>query len=275
MFCRILAILTLVLGLSACGHVDISQVERGSFKGEVNLVWVGGNADSYLGDGEFLYVPVAGRALTFQRAGTRADGTPYPPITPEAFYTDGGSIPRAVQGFTGFNAWAYSPAYVVHDWIFVARKCLNDEAALVEAGQGDVITPEMRLITGMRFRESAQIMAATILSLLSADTAAQAQSAGVIASFTAGPRTHALWQKKGACTDSLPRAEELAALRPYTQPAPPAPAVLAPGTRLDRIAPRAAPRAAPAIAPAPPREIALPDDRRAVLLGSVPVGRLP
>lgn len=44
-------------------------------------------------------------------------------ITPGVMETDGGSVPRVLRGLSRFSSWSYAPAFIVHDWIFVAKKC--------------------------------------------------------------------------------------------------------------------------------------------------------
>ena len=44
-------------------------------------------------------------------------------IRPGPMYTDGGSIPRFLWGIEGYSPWGYAPAYIVHDWLFVAQHC--------------------------------------------------------------------------------------------------------------------------------------------------------
>lgn len=199
----------MALVLASCGTVDPAEVARGTFEGNVHLVWIRGGESDPLGDGIFAYLPRGDDRLVFRRgAGDwRSEGSEV--IIPEAFYTDGGSVPRAFQSLNGFNAWAYGPAYVIHDWIFVARKCLNDEKITPEFG---LVTPEMRKIENMKFRESAYVMAETITSLVGAQSPSNIENANLIASVTAGPRTQSLWHQKGACEKSLVSPEVLAEL---------------------------------------------------------------
>lgn len=195
------------LALVSCGRVDPAQVSRGTFSGNVHLVWIRGGENDPLGDGVFAYLPTDYDRLVFERGDSpwRSEGSEV--IIPEAFYTDGGSVPRAFQGLNGFNAWAYGPAYVIHDWIFVARKCLNDEDITPE-----LVTDEMRKVSNMKFVESAYVMAETITSLAGAGRPDNADNANLIASVTAGPRTKSLWHQKGACEKSLVSPEVLAEL---------------------------------------------------------------
>ncbi|THH36688.1 DUF1353 domain-containing protein [Aliishimia ponticola] len=188
----------LLLVLSACTHVGYDRVPRGTFSGTLLVVWTGPNADSFLGDGDFIYVPLIGDELTFTRGERAMASGGSRIIQPEPFYTDGGSIPRSVQSLRGFNAWGYGPAYIIHDWLFVARKCLNDEAAGLPEAE---VTPEMRKIRDMSFAESARVMAETIKTLVR-DHSVQGGdtlSGPVISGVTAGPVSHRLWNETGAC----------------------------------------------------------------------------
>lgn len=44
-------------------------------------------------------------------------------IEPRLMDTDGGTIPLALHGIGKFSPWGYAPAYIIHDWLFVAHKC--------------------------------------------------------------------------------------------------------------------------------------------------------
>lgn len=44
-------------------------------------------------------------------------------IEPRIMDTDGGTIPLALHGLSKFAPWGYAPAYIIHDWLFVAHKC--------------------------------------------------------------------------------------------------------------------------------------------------------
>ncbi|MFZ5964080.1 hypothetical protein ACOXXX_14105 [Thalassococcus sp. BH17M4-6] len=191
----------LALLLTGCASVGYNTVKTGTFTGSAVVVWVGAGDESVLGDGEFLYVPVNDQRLRFTRpVDADAPGGPLT-IEPEAFYTDGGSVPRAVQALRGLNAWAYGPAYVIHDWVFVARKCLNDadeNGQFIVDGK-NVITDEMRKIAGMRFRDSAVLMAETIRTLAQ-DYDIDADASGALVSgVTAGPISRGLWNAREEC----------------------------------------------------------------------------
>ncbi|MEM5476990.1 DUF1353 domain-containing protein [Pacificibacter sp. AS14] len=264
---RCLLSLCAALVLASCGKVDPAQVSRGTFEGNVHLVWIRGGEDDPLGDGVFAYLPTGNDKLVFNRgAGKwRSEGSEV--IVPEAFYTDGGSVPRAFQSLNGFNAWAYGPAYVIHDWIFVARKCLNDKDITPH-----LITDEMRKVGNMEFEESAYVMAETITSLAGAGLGPNNDNANLIASVTAGPRTRVLWKQKGACEKSLVSQAKLDELMQAAQTNE---------ALRDEIAPQALANKRTGAGPAPaasveyvepPTEFTLSDGSTAVFLGAIPMG---
>jgi hypothetical protein len=189
-------VLPIIFLASSCSFVDYSGIDKGVFRGSAIVVWAGPGSSSS-GDGRFLYVPVAGRELKFTRPESSNASGDSGTIQPEAFYTDGGSIPRSLQALSGFNAWGYGPAYVIHDWLFIARKCLNDE-------NNDNITDEMRKIEEITFRESAIVLGETIRTLVDQyDIGTGDEFSGpIITSVTAGPISHKLWSEKGKCENN-------------------------------------------------------------------------
>ena len=44
-------------------------------------------------------------------------------IRPKKMFTNGGSIPRVLRIFENFSPWKYTPAYIIHDWIFAMNQC--------------------------------------------------------------------------------------------------------------------------------------------------------
>lgn len=155
---RVLALLALV-GLTACGAEIYDTARPGEFKGSLLVMWVG-PGDPGSGDGNFVYVPdpTSGQALTFERGvATSGSSVNIRTISPDWMYTDGGSIPRGFQPFRGLNPWGYAPAYMVHDWLFAARKCLRDDSVTP--------TPAERKVAGVTFRETYEIMAEAIKTL--------------------------------------------------------------------------------------------------------------
>lgn len=77
--------------------------------------------------GEFIGVPEVatsgGRNYLYKQsepkfAFRRFDGEL---IYPKAMVTDGGSIPRVAWVIPGLDPWTYMPAYLIHDWDFMAH----------------------------------------------------------------------------------------------------------------------------------------------------------
>ncbi|MFK7938640.1 MAG: hypothetical protein AB8B82_04625 [Roseovarius sp.] len=186
MFHRFYAIFACAL-LTACGQIDYDAAPEGKFTGALLVMWVGEGTQS--GDGRFVFVPSPKQPLTFTRNNAKATITK---IQPEMMYTDGGSIPRAATLFQGFSPWGYAPAYMVHDWIFVARHCLTDGSP----------TDAERSVAQMSFVESAQIIAEAIKTLIASDRVQPNDVAPrVISGTVAGPVSYNRWVVKGACAE--------------------------------------------------------------------------
>jgi hypothetical protein len=182
----ILRLVILPLLLSACGVVNYQDLPEGRFDGKLLVMWVG-EGSSTSGAGRFVYVPVPGDELRLIRGG---NGGTLRDIQPEMMYTDGGSIPRPAQLFNGFSPWGYAPAYMVHDWLFVARHCLTDNHP----------TPEERRVAAMTFQESAEVIGEAIKSLIeSGKVKANDVAPRVIAGAVAGPVSYESWVARGAC----------------------------------------------------------------------------
>lgn len=174
-----------LLALSSCGYVNYKDLKAGSFTGSVHVYWVGEN-NTGLGNGDFVYVPVRGQELTFTR--TRANGETQE-IQPEPFYTDGGSVPKPVQSIGGMSAWGYAPAYIIHDWLFVARKCVNE-------GKWPT-AHEVEIVGDMSFQESADIMGETIKTLIETKRVRRRKVSPMAISWvTAGPVSRKLWNEE-------------------------------------------------------------------------------
>lgn len=178
--------------LTGCGQVDYQNAPVGRFDGSLFVMWVGEGGP--LGDGAFVYVPAPGDALRFTREA--ADGSEQV-IRPTMMYTDGGSIPKVGQVFKGLSPWGYAPAYMVHDWLFRARQCVTDGKA----------TEAERLVAGITFQESADIIAEAIKTLQAEGRVSRDDIAPqIISGAVAGPISRHLWDKKGACP--VPRVSE-------------------------------------------------------------------
>lgn len=184
--------------LAACGHVDYGATPAGRFEGSLFVMWVGEGGKA--GDGRFVYVPNPRDPLRLVRGG---DAPSPAVIQPEMIYTDGGSIPRAGQMFNGFAPWGYAPAYMIHDWLFVARHCLTDGTP----------TAAEREIQGMEFHESAEIIAEAIKALIASGQVRENDVAPqVIAGAVAGPVSYGRWTVTGECaTDRVSEADRAAA----------------------------------------------------------------
>jgi hypothetical protein len=170
--------------LAACGYVDYDTAPVGRFSGGLFVMWVGEGGAS--GDGAFVFVPNPRDPLTFTRANGRE-------ITPGMMYTDGGSIPRIGQVFNGFAPWGYAPAYMIHDWMFVAAQCRTDGIA----------TKDELALADLSFADSAEIIAESIRTLVASGRVKPNDVAGtVISGAVAGPIARGRWTVRGACAAS-------------------------------------------------------------------------
>ena len=70
----------------------------------------------WLEPGIFDFLPTAENPFSF----TRHTGET---ITPRRMFTDGGSIPRLVRWVGQLDPWGYTPAYLLHDWLFEVHHC--------------------------------------------------------------------------------------------------------------------------------------------------------
>ena len=181
---RVFSLVAAGLMAASCTSIDYDGLPEGEFRGSLFVMWIGEGGRR--GDGAFVFVPNPRDPLTF----IRGEDGPYREIQPEMMYTDGGSIPKAAQWFNGFSPWGYAPAYMVHDWLFIAARCNLDGEA----------TEEEKKFIGMEFRESAVIMAETIKTLIASGRVSGNDVApSVISSTVAGPVSRELWRKEGAC----------------------------------------------------------------------------
>lgn len=80
----------------------------GEFSGRLILSWNGMD--------RFIFVPDQENPLVYRTSNGRL-------IEPKFMETDGGSIPRVLRGLKKFSSWGYAPAFIVHDWLFTAKKC--------------------------------------------------------------------------------------------------------------------------------------------------------
>jgi hypothetical protein len=105
----------------------------GKFSGRLVVIWNG--MDS------FVFSPDPSQPFNYTTSEGRI-------IEPKLMHTDGGSVPRILRGLKKFSSWGYAPAFIVHDWLFTAKKC--------QYGPDRDFT----------FLESAQIMAEAIKTLM-------------------------------------------------------------------------------------------------------------
>ncbi len=155
---KIVTIIAILL-LAGCANVDEQddkekaiiatpdtlweQIKIGKIEGEVILKWHSPD--------KFLYLPSATNTpFRFTRVNSTGNTEV---IQPEAFYTDGGSIPMVGRTFKEFSPWRFAYAYIIHDWLFEQPQCgeLSDptmspeKAALIMA---EIIKTEMVMRTG-------------------------------------------------------------------------------------------------------------------------------
>ncbi|WP_424830899.1 hypothetical protein [Ruegeria sp.] len=181
--------LPIFLVLFGCGSIDYSRVvETSKFDGRLFVMWVG-EGSAYSGDGRFVFIPNPNDPLTFTRLDNLGNVIGQP-IRPEIMYTDGGSIPRLATVFKGLSPWGYAPAYMVHDWLFIAHHCNVDGTP----------TEEEKRMSDLNFSDSAIIMAEAIKSLqVSGQVQNNDVSGFAVSSAVSGPISRSLWNRKGAC----------------------------------------------------------------------------
>lgn len=105
---RRLALVTVSLVIAGCASQAYRDTQPATLTGALDVRWV---SNDY-----FVFLPNKDEPFML----VRQDGTT---IQPGPMYTDGGSIPRFLWGVEGYSPWGYAPAYVVHDWLFEARRC--------------------------------------------------------------------------------------------------------------------------------------------------------
>jgi hypothetical protein len=150
-----------VLGLLAavvttgCVTPQIDPDDAGHVSGTLMVFWVG--------EDNFVYYPLYKTdPLRYRLPKRLAQELGYDEIRPGIIYTDGGSIPPAVRGWAGFSPWGYGPAYIVHDWLFIAHHCI----VLDRTEQHDPRDRgEVEKVRKVDFQASADILAAVIQAL--------------------------------------------------------------------------------------------------------------
>lgn len=133
---RLLA-LGLLVATTLAGCASWITYGDGDLKGHVVVVW---NRQD-----KFIYVPDNNDLFSFRPSFMTK------PIVPGLMYTDGGSIPRVFWSVPGLSPWAFGPAYIIHDWIFVVHRCR---------------WPAPSEVQNITFEQSAQILAEVGKSLV-------------------------------------------------------------------------------------------------------------
>ena len=82
----------------------------GAFEGLPTVTWNGVDA--------FVFTPNASTPFLYRASSDFGERVIQPGLMP----TDGGSTPRLLRGLTQFSSWGYTPAFILHDWIFYAKK---------------------------------------------------------------------------------------------------------------------------------------------------------
>ncbi len=126
----------LVTLLCGCASSLYRETSTGTLRGTLDVRWI---HNDY-----FAFIPNPDDPLTF----TRANGDV---IRPGPMFTDGGSVPRFLWGVPGYSPWGYAPAYIIHDWLFVAHHC--------------AITPDDRF----DFKDSYALLAESMKAVMQAD----------------------------------------------------------------------------------------------------------
>lgn len=183
--------------LHACATVDYGSLRPGIFRGSLIVMWIDEGGST--GDGTFLYLPDPKDPLMFKRADGQRPGAI---IQPGMMYTDGGSIPKIAQIFNGFSPWGYAPAYMIHDWMFVARHCLVD----------GISHPLFNQVRDVRFDDSAAILGEAIRTLIATRRVKPNDLAGSTITTTVNSViARNIWDETGGCAKSRISAKDLAA----------------------------------------------------------------
>jgi hypothetical protein len=151
--------LLVLSGVVGCTTVPtIDPKDPGRVSGYLMVFW-----DGY---DNFIYYPYYADPLTYTLPKGLAQRAGYDTIRPGAMFTDGGSIPQAVRNWTGLSPWGYGPAYIVHDWLFIARHC-NKTGQTGRFDERD--RKEARKVESVDFQLSADVLAAVIQALVAQD----------------------------------------------------------------------------------------------------------
>jgi len=192
---RTLGALALLPALLSGCVPPIDVAEPGKVTGRLMIFWIA--------EDQFVYYPFPGDPLTYHLPPAMAARLGTESIRPGAIYTDGGSIPRAVRGWAGFSPWGYGPAYIVHDWLFVAHHCIvTDQTAKHDPRD----LAEVETVRKVDFTASANILAGVIEALIVANRVPRRDFApGAIYTAVDSGIARRLWDSKDpAGCDPLP-----------------------------------------------------------------------
>ena len=117
-------------------------------------------------------------------------------------YTDGGSIPKIAQVFKGLSPWGYAPAYMIHDWVFIAHHCIVDGSTEKRFDQ----------VRGVAFDDSAAILGEGFKAFIATRQVAPSDVApGAITAAVGSVVAKNLREEKGACKSLQVSAKDIAA----------------------------------------------------------------
>ena len=161
------ALLLAAVLLPGCSAMRYQNASIGKFTGSLDVRWIKPD--------RFIYVPNNADPFRFVTGAKRA-------IVPAIMYTDGGSIPRLFWNVPGYSPWGYAPAYIIHDWLFVAHHCKDP-------GYSDVT-----------FEQSATILAEGIKTLMEDGTAPKdAVTFEAVYSAVGSPIAKQIWDSNPGC----------------------------------------------------------------------------
>jgi hypothetical protein len=152
---RLVTVLAAALAVSSCvsPHVDVN--DPGEVSGKLMVFWIGYD--------QFVYYPFYDDPLVYTLPRDLAEKLGTRTMRPGAIYTDGGSIPQAVRNVAGLSPWGYGPAYIMHDWLFVAHHCIvHDRVDKHDRRDRE----EVETVRKVDFGMSADILASVIQALV-------------------------------------------------------------------------------------------------------------
>lgn len=147
--------LAAAVAASSCVSPKVDPDDPGEVSGKLMVFWTGYD--------DFVYYPYYSDPLVYRLPRELAEKIGSDTIRPGAIYTDGGSIPQALRSVTGLSPWGYRPAYIVHDWLFVAHHCIVHDRVDSHDRRD---RPEVETVRAIDFAMSADILASVIQALV-------------------------------------------------------------------------------------------------------------